>query len=627
MTQYNDAQKEAITHISGPMIVIAGPGSGKTMVITHRTRYLVGEAGVAPRNILVITFTKAAAHEMKERFQKLAGSGNLPVTFCTFHSLFFQILKQHYHYTAQDILLEPQKRMMLRDILERMELDIDDEGDFITSLAAEISMVKSEEISLEHYYSTSCSTEVFRKIYQAYLRKQENNHRIDFDDMMTYTKELFQMRPDILHMWQERFPFLLIDEFQDINKIQYEIIRMMAEPNRNLFIVGDDDQSIYGFRGARPGIMLEFEKQYPEAKRVILDYNYRSTPNIVEAAQRVIRNNRERFSKHGKAFREPGADVAVERFDTQAQQNVRILALIEEYRKKGYQWNEIAIICRTNMQPGMLVEKLMEYNIPFVMKDGIPNLYDHWIARNIIDYLKLAHGNRERALFLRIMNRPKRYISREWLTGSHVNLEELKQNTADKPWVSERIQKLQLDLGRIRNVPPYGAVSYIRHVVGYEDYLEEYAQFRNMKKEDLLDVLDQVQETTRPFTRQEDWFAHIEQYTAELEDQARQRARLQETDGITVTTMHSSKGLEYPIVFLVDACDGITPYKKAVKDSELEEERRMFYVAMTRAKDYLHICYPREIFQKTYAISRFVQEMQEAGDHPQKKDVSFEKEN
>lgn len=610
MTKYNDAQRRAITHVDGPMIVIAGPGSGKTMVITHRTRYLIEQAEIPPRNILVITFTKAAAVEMKERFMKLAGSKDLPVTFSTFHSIFFNILKHHYHYSTNDILLEPQKRSFIREIIYKMELDIDDEADFISSIISEISMVKSEGISLENYYSTSCSTDVFRKIYQAYLRIQENKRLIDFDDMLTYTKELFEMHPDILSMWQERFPYILIDEFQDINKIQYDIIKMMARPKNNLFIVGDDDQSIYGFRGAKPGIMLEFETVYPNAEKVILDYNYRSTPNIVQAAQRVIRNNKERFVKNVKAFQQKGTDVAIERFETQAEQNKKVLAKIEEYRHQGYAWNDIAVICRTNMQPRMLVEKLMEYNIPFVMKDGVPNLYEHWIARNIIDYLKLAHGNRERALFLRVMNRPKRYLSRELITANPVNLEELKEKVSGKQWMIERIQKLQLDLSRIQKMPPYGAINYIRHVVGYEEYLEEYAEFRNMKPEDLIEVLDQIQETARPFKTQEEWFTHIEQYTLELQQQAKQRNAMEDVDGITITTMHSSKGLEYAIVFLIDACDGITPYKKAVKDSELEEERRMFYVAMTRAKQHLNIYYPREIFQKKYRISRFVKELE-----------------
>ena len=591
------------------MIVIAGPGSGKTMVITHRTKYLVDTANIPPRNILVITFTKAAAIEMKERFMKLAGSKNLPVTFSTFHSIFFNILKHHYHYTTNDILMESHKRSIIRDIIYKLELDIDDEADFITGIISEISFIKNEEISLEHYYSTSCSTEVFRKIYQSYLRVQEMKHMIDFDDMLTYTKELFQMHPEILAMWQERFAYILIDEFQDINSIQYDIIKMLAGERKNLFIVGDDDQSIYGFRGAKPGIMLDFEKDFPTTKRVILDYNYRSTPNIVEAAERVIKHNKERFEKQVKAYRQPGTDIAIERFNTQTEQNKCILFRIEEYRKQGYDWKDIAIICRTNMQPRMLVEKFMEYNIPFIMKDGVPNLYEHWIAGNIIDYLKMAHGNRERALFLRIMNRPKRYISREWVTRNQVNLEELKLHTADKYWVTERIEKLQLDLRRIQKMPPYGAINYIRHVVGYEEYLEEYAKFRNMKAEDLLEILDQIQETARPFKTQEEWFVHIEQYSMELEKQTKQRNNMEDTDGVVITTMHSSKGLEYSVVFIVDACDGITPYKKAVKDSELEEERRMFYVAMTRAKDHLHIYYPREIFQKKYRISPYLNEL------------------
>lgn len=244
----NEAQQKAITHGKGPCLVLAGPGSGKTAVITHRTRYLIEEAGIHPEQILVITFTKAAAMEMKERFRILMQDINVPCTFGTFHSIFFLILRNAYGYSGGQVLAEEQKRGILSSIIQSMELEYEDEEELLQGLISEITTVKSEYIDLEHYYSTTCGEEEFRSIFRSYEDTLHREHKLDFDDMLVYTYELLRDRPDIRQMWQKKFQYILIDEFQDINRIQYEIIRLLAEPKRNLFIVGDDDQSIYRFR-------------------------------------------------------------------------------------------------------------------------------------------------------------------------------------------------------------------------------------------------------------------------------------------------------------------------------------------------------------------------------------------
>ena len=296
-SSFNKPQSEAITHGKGPALILAGPGSGKTLVITQRVKNLIEKQHIRPSNILVITFTKAAATQMKERFTILMGEGRYPVTFGTFHAVFFSVLKNAYHYTAQNIIREEKKYQILYDIIHRMELEYEDEQEFMSGVLAEISLVKNEGIDLAHYYAKNCAADIFRKIYQQYEAGKQRAGLIDFDDMLVYTYELFRERKDILVLWQKQYPYILIDEFQDINKLQFEIVKMMALPHNNLFVVGDDDQSIYRFRGSKPELMLGFTKSYPDAEKILLDTNYRSDREIIKAAGNLIAHNSERFSK------------------------------------------------------------------------------------------------------------------------------------------------------------------------------------------------------------------------------------------------------------------------------------------------------------------------------------------
>lgn len=621
---FNKAQKEAIFHQKGPMLVLAGPGSGKTRVITERAKVLIDEYQIEPHKILVITFTKAAAEEMKNRFKKRMDGIYAPVWFGTFHAIFFTILKHAYHYNSSNILREDQKKQFFREILQKLELEIEDENEFLGEIESEISLVKGEMISLEHYFPMNCSTEVFKTFFQEYNKKLQQYRLIDFDDMLVYCYELLSQRADILKMWQKQFEYILIDEFQDCNKIQYDIVRMLAKPENNLFIVGDDDQSIYRFRGARPEIMLKFQKDYSNAKKVLLDINYRSTKSIVEAAARVIQKNKERFPKNIRTINEQGEAVHIQSFENLLLENKKTVETLLAYKKAGILFSEMAVLFRTNTQPGALLEKLMEYNIPFRMKDNIPNIYEHWIARNIICYIKIALGNRERALFLQIMNRPKRYISREYIDTTIVDFERLRTYYEDKDWMAERIDRLEYDLKIIKNLRPYTAIQYIRKGVGYEEYLVEYATYRRIKSEELFDLLDEIQEASKEFETFEEWFLHIEKYGEELKEQI-QKVKEQKEEAVTMSTMHSAKGLEYKVVIIIDVNEGIIPHRKAVLDADLEEERRMFYVAMTRAKRYLHMFYVKERYNKELEVSPFLSQLLPREEKKKKENKTFKK--
>lgn len=602
---FSKAQTQAIMHKDGPMMVLAGPGSGKTTVITHRVQYLTKEYGIDPGDILVITFTRAAAEEMRERYEALTGGGSR-VTFGTFHSIFFRILKLAYRYTADNIVREEQQMQFVRELAQAGGLEPEDENEFAASILSEISSVKGERIALEHYYSKNCPDTVFRQLYAGYEEKMRRAGLIDFDDMMVLCLELFTERKDILSAWQRRYRYILIDEFQDINRLQYEIVRMLAKPEDNLFIVGDDDQSIYRFRGAKPEIMLGFERDYPGAGRILLDVNYRSTEEIVAPALRLIGENQKRFSKAIHTTGRHGKNVITKLWQDPGEENLAIAREIQLYLQSGVRPGDIAVLYRTNAGPRFLMEKLMEYNLPFRTRDTVPNLYEHWISRNILTYIRIALGSRAREDILQVINRPKRYISRDVMPDETVSFEKMKAFYAEKDWIAERIESLEGDLRAIARMSPLAAVNYIRQGMGYDEYLIEYAAFRRMRPEELLETADELKESAAGFKTFDEWFAHIEAYKEELLRQAARRRT--ETDAITLATMHSAKGLEFPIVYILDANEGITPHSRAMLDEDMEEERRLFYVAMTRAKTRLHVYAVRERYHKKAEVSRFVWE-------------------
>lgn len=604
---FNASQTRAIHHKNGPMLVLAGPGSGKTLVITERTKYLIEECGIDPAQILVITFTKAAATEMKRRFQRKMNR-LCPVTFGTFHAVYFAILKHAYNYSADNIAREEQSYQCMREIIAKEHLTYEDETEFITSLLGEISLVKNSGIEIANYYSKNCAETVFRKIYRQYHEFLYKNRLIDFDDMLVYTKELFEQRADILAAWQNKYRYILIDEFQDINRIQYDIIKMLAGKRKNLFIVGDDDQSIYRFRGAKPEIMLHFKDDYPEAETVLLDVNYRSVKNIVTSAGYLIGHNKERFQKKIEAADQGDIPVEWQLFESQRKENARIIWDIQEAVEKGAKYEEFAVLFRTNTQPRLLMEQLMEYNIPSRTRDTVPNLYEHWIAKDIFAYIRIALGSRERRDFLQIMNRPKRYISRESLDEETVAFDVWEWYYEEQPWVAKRIEKLEGDIRMLERLSPYAAINYIRKAIGYDEFCTEYADYRRIKADDLFDVLDELLDAAREYKTYDAWFDHIENYTKELQEFY--RVQNQNPNSVALATLHSAKGLEYENVYIIDVNEGVMPYKKAVLEPEVEEERRMFYVGMTRAKKNLHLFSVRQLNHKDAEISRFIKEAQ-----------------
>lgn len=587
-------------------MVLAGPGSGKTSVIVERTAYMTGQGKIPASSVLVVTFSRAAALEMRERFLKFVGKEKSEVTFGTFHGIFYGILKAAYGLGAANILSEEEKFDILREMTALYGQEMEQEGDFLEEVAREISVVKGGGISLEHYYASCCSDEIFRDIFKGYRKTLKERRKLDFDDMILCCYELFRQRKDILRIWQKRFAYILVDEFQDINRLQYEIIRMLAAPEDNLFIVGDDDQSIYHFRGARPEIMLNFTKDYPKAETVLLDVNYRCSKEILKTAMEVIDFNKKRFRKKLSTPNEEGEPVRYKEFENPGQEYAFVVSEIRKRMDRGELPDDTAILLRTNQEAEGLISALMEYQVPFIMKEQLPNLFQHWICRNLLAYLHMAAGDRSRKTFLEIMNRPNRYIAREALLDAVVSFRALKEFYKDKDWMCDRITTLETHLRILGTMAPFAQINFIRKGMGYEEYLREYAQYRKIKPEELLETLDRIQESAKGMKSLEDWEAHMEDYTRKLSEQAKkQKGRGQ---GVTVSTLHAVKGLEFDAVYILNVNEGNIPYKKAVLAEALEEERRLFYVGMTRAKKKLMLCSVKRQYDREKEPSRFLEE-------------------
>lgn len=606
----NHAQTEAVAHNKGPCMVLAGPGSGKTLTIAKRIEYLIMKHKVRPEEILVITFTKYAAWEMKNRTRSICGPSSYAVTFGTFHGIYYGILKWAYRLNQSNLLSDEEKYRILREILPGIDWDqepeADEEKDYLQELAIEIGNVKNNCMDIEEYEPVKYTTEKFRKLYRTYEETKKKYRKIDFEDMLIQCRDLFMKRPDILKKWQEKFQYILVDEFQDVNQAQYDVVRMLAAPQDNLFVVGDDDQSVYGFRRAKPGIMKEFMKDYPKARQILLDVNYRSSGYIVKGALRVIGNNKIRFEKKIEAFRKPDETVHVQEVKDPVQEAEYVLERIREYREKGVSYTEMAVLYRTNVDARAMSELMMEYQIPFVMKEHLNNIYEHFIALDMISYLRLSQGEYDRKYFLQIANRPNRYLTRESMKTGNVSYESLRRYYRDKDWMVDRIDQLEWDMKMICDKTPYAAIQYIRKRMGYDEFLKEYAAYRKISSEDLFAVLEEIWQNSKGYGTIKEWFEHIESYGKMLKEQNKKNG---EKEGVNLMTMHAAKGLEFDTVFVIEANEGSCPYKKATADEEIEEERRLFYVAMTRAKRKLVISYVKEKNGKDLLPSRFVSEL------------------
>ena len=611
----NRGQDEAIKHGNGPCMVLAPPGSGKTLIVTERTRYLIEESGVRPDQILVITFTRYAAREMKERFERLTAGKNYPVTFGTFHSIFYGILKCAYGIGANNLMSEKESSVLLQEVLDQTDIEstpeVEDEEELVRELLREVGMVKNGLCHLKDFHSKYLTQDEFAEVFRSYEHQKKELKKFDFDDMLVQCYALFRKKPEILQGWQKRFQYILIDEFQDINRVQYEVIRMLAAPRYNLFVVGDDDQSIYGFRGAKPELMLYMKQEFPSLRTISLTVNYRPTEFITGAAARVILHNDTRFYKRVQSFRGRGQNVHVQEVLDEQEEAQYVTEEIQKKLDQGIKPGEIAVLFRAAVQARMISEILSEHRIPFEMRDYVTNFYRHFIVKDIMAYLQLAAGKRDRSLFLTICNRPLRYLARNSMENRQVNFEDLRKFYCDKDWMLDIIDQFDVDVRMMKNMAPYAAIQYIRKKIGYDDFLKEYAEKHQISWKQLMDVMAELEERSKNFKSYDEWEIHIAKYTQELEEQQAKARKIkgERENKVQLMTIHSAKGLEFEDVFVIHANEGEIPHQKAEKKDEIEEERRLFYVALTRAKNNLCISYITQKNGNSIKPSRFVEEL------------------
>ena len=596
--------------MDGPAMVLAGPGSGKTTVITHRIKNLIEKAEVRPENILVVTFTKAAAISMQKRFSTLmnGGKGQL-VTFGTFHSVFYKILRKSRRYEATEILSERQKTDYIREIIGRYGISSNDISELSQNIINDIGNIKGNMLNAQEYEPSCCKKEDFIKVYNAYNLELKKDGKMDFDDILRECYLLLCENHTILEQWRELYKYILIDEFQDINRIQMNIIELLASPLNNIFVVGDDDQSIYGFRGARPEIMIEFKDYYPEAELIVLNVNYRSTQSIINVAGRVIENNKTRLDKCAHANNDKDFQPDIRKFRNQVEELKFVVSKIKEYENQGISLSEMAILVRNNSQIQEISSFLKNRKIEAESGKHRSNIYNGMVAKDILSYVRGAlkfDGTYFDEDLIYVLNKPQRYISRQVVLSVNMNISAVR-----RIYSKNNIDSFLFHIEMIRKLPPQAALSYIRKGAGYEEYLRLYAIENNIPMSGLLKQLEQLVQECSKFNTLEQWINSIDSaQNSEGQDFGKKSSGEGGTNNrINIMTMHGSKGLEFKAVFIVDANQGIIPTSKALRERDFEEERRLFYVAITRAIDYLNIYAVEERLGCPIEVSMFVEEM------------------
>ena len=607
---FNKSQIQAISHMDGPAMVLAGPGSGKTTVITHRIKNLIEKAEVRPENILVVTFTKAAAISMQKRFSTLmnGGKGQL-VTFGTFHSVFYKILRKSRRYEATEILSERQKTDYIREIIGRYGISSNDISELSQNIINDIGNIKGNMLNAQEYEPSCCKKEDFIKVYNAYNLELKKDGRMDFDDILRECYLLLCENHTILEQWRELYKYILIDEFQDINRIQMNIIELLASPLNNIFVVGDDDQSIYGFRGARPEIMIEFKDYYPEAELIVLNVNYRSTQSIINVAGRVIENNKTRLDKCAHANNDKDFQPDIRKFRNQVEELKFVVSKIKEYENQGISLSEMAILVRNNSQIQEISSFLKNRKIEAESGKHRSNIYNGMVAKDILSYVRGAlkfDGTYFNEDLIYVLNKPQRYISRQVVLSVNMNISAVR-----RIYSKNNIDSFLFHIEMIRKLPPQAALSYIRKGAGYEEYLRLYAIENNIPMSGLLKQLEQLVQECSKFNTLEQWINSIDSaQNSEGQNFGKKSSGEGGTNNrINIMTMHGSKGLEFKAVFIVDANQGIIPTSKALRERDFEEERRLFYVAITRAIDYLNVYAVEERLGCPIEVSMFVEEM------------------
>ena len=607
--ELNNAQKTAADHYLGPMLVKAGPGSGKTAVIICRIKNLIEKHHVVPKSILTVTFTKAAACEMENRFRNLRLASSRGPAFGTFHSVFYKMLKNA---RASDIriITQSHKTYILRSELERYVPECDDPASLTLEILNCISSCKNlpgQDISLP----PGITHDIFEKLFHSYQSALKNNHMLDFDDILLYALRLLRADTKLLSYWQEYFHFILIDEFQDINSLQYELMLMLCEKHRNIFAVGDEDQSIYSFRGASSSMVRRFEKDFPQCRKIVLNVNYRCPCAILRPSLRLIENNPDRQKRKAlSAVPDTDSFFDIVSFKDQEEEYSRIASLMLRYRQQGILFSDMAVLLRSSRYIPHIKELFSSQGIPCGMDNSSATLTDIFIITDLSAYYKAALKKASRKDILRIINRPSRYISANAVPESmNVDIFSCMKNYyAPNPKILKRIDDLKNQLDFLRALHPYAGIEYILKGIGYESFLRTYCAENSLPYDNYDKAILKLKNAARSFSGVQDFT----DFLSLSSDKACASKPLSLSDGedcVNILTMHASKGLEFKVVFLPDLNDHIIPSPHSVSEQAVCEERRLMYVAMTRSSQKLHLSWCRYFYKKKSSASQFISEI------------------
>ena len=640
LANMNPRQKEAVMHTEGPLLLMAGAGSGKTRVLTHRIAYLIEEKNVNPWNILAITFTNKAAREMKERVNQLLGSGGEDVWVSTFHSMCVRILRRDVDqigYSRNFTIIDTsEQNTLMKRVLK--ELNIDPKKYDPRSILGAISNAKNELLTPADYENQQGSLfeQIVGRCYALYQKELRNNQCMDFDDLIMNTIRLFKENEDALQFYQRKFHYIHVDEYQDTNHAQYTLVNLLADRFKNLCVVGDADQSIYGWRGANMQNILDFEKDYPDAAVILLEQNYRSTQTILNAANQVIKNNRNRPDKNLWTENRAGEKITYYRGDSERDEARFIVSEMQkQIADKGRKFGDFAVLYRTNAQSRVIEEMLLKANVPYTMVGG-RKFYDRKEIRDILAYLSAIANPSDSLSLERIINVPKRGIGatsveklREFASLHEWSLLEAAMNV-DLANISGKAGKelgsFGMMMDQFAQMIPYLSVTELtKEILDKTGYKQDLINQNNLESQSRLENLEEFLTVTQEFDKrfeaqnEDDADAPEEKLTVFLNDLALLSdvdSYEEESSQVTLMTLHAAKGLEFPVVFLIGLEENIFPLSRALmEESELEEERRLAYVGITRAEEELFLtnAFSRTLYGRTQynRPSRFVEEIEQ----------------
>ena len=616
LTGLNDKQQEAVLYNEGPLLIIAGAGAGKTKTLTTKIAYLIEELGVSPYNILAITFTNKAAKEMKDRIDGLIGTVAKKIQVSTFHSFGLKLLRENYEvlgYTSNFLIMDSDDSLtVVKKIIKDMNLDPKVYNP--RAIRNKISSCKNELMSPEAYdkFVASDYDQVVKDVYEKYDKKLKQNNSVDFDDLLILPIELFRKHPDILEKYQQLYQYLLIDEYQDTNEAQYKLTKMISAKSRLITCVGDDSQSIYSFRGANYKNILNFEKDYPDAKTILLEQNYRSTSTILDAANQVIRNNKMKKEKNLWTARGVGEKIKYYRAYNERDEAQYVIRKIKELAAKDVEYQDMAVLYRTNAQSRVLEEEMLKENLPYRVI-GSFYFYSRKEIKDLIAYLRLIHNPKDNVSLLRVINTPKRGIGLKTIENltAIADAQEISIYEAIESGKEMEFKKLIEDLTALKE--ELTLTELIDKVLDTSGIKAELESEKTLESELRLEYLEEFKSITKSF-EERDGLISLEEFLLEISLISDVEEYKDDPNRISLMTIHSVKGLEFNHVFVVGLEEGIFPHMNSLmENSELEEERRLAYVAITRAKDDLHLVNARHrtLFGKEQVnpVSRFIGEI------------------